>query len=60
MSEASWGKTNGKLVVGVCYRPPNLMDEEETDLLSQIEMAARQPISNECQGLKPLDSLLGH
>lgn len=30
-----------KSIVGVCYRPPNLKDEEETDLLSQ-EMAVKQ------------------
>lgn len=28
--------------MGVCYRPPNLKDEEETYLLSQLEMAVRQ------------------
>lgn len=28
--------------MGVCYRPPNLKDEEETDLLSQLEIAVRQ------------------
>lgn len=40
--ELQGAKTNGKLVVGVCYRPPNLKDEEEADLLLLIEMVERQ------------------
>lgn len=35
-------KTNEELIMGVCYMSPNLKDEEETDLLSQLEMATRQ------------------
>lgn len=36
------GKNNKKVIVGVCYRPPNLREEEESDLLSQLGRAARQ------------------
>lgn len=28
-------------LVGVCYRPPNLQDDYESDLLSQLRLAAR-------------------
>lgn len=31
---------NKKEIVGLCYRPPNMKDEE-TDLLLQLEMAVR-------------------
>lgn len=35
-------ETSGTIIVGVCYRHPNLKDEKELDLLSHLEMAARQ------------------
>uniref|UniRef100_A0A803K2X2 Reverse transcriptase domain-containing protein n=1 Tax=Xenopus tropicalis TaxID=8364 RepID=A0A803K2X2_XENTR len=33
-------KESTKLIVGVCYRPPNVSEEEEAQLLLQIEKAA--------------------
>lgn len=33
---------NDKLIVGLCYRPPNQKDEKESDLVSQLGMEARQ------------------
>ncbi|OCT62612.1 hypothetical protein XELAEV_18043697mg [Xenopus laevis] len=45
-AEVVWGefftncKESSKLIVGVCYRPPNVSEEEETKLLMQVEKAA--------------------
>lgn len=36
------GTRRGKLIVEVCYRPPNLKEEEEFDLLSRLKIAVRQ------------------
>lgn len=35
-------ETNGKLIVRVCYKSPNLKDDKKTDFLSQIGMEVRQ------------------
>lgn len=40
--ELQGDKTNRKLIVGVCYRSPNLKGEKETDLLSQVEKMLKQ------------------
>lgn len=36
-----WHTTNSNFLVGVCYRPPNIKDEEQIQLLSRIKMARR-------------------
>lgn len=39
MAGATKGRNKRKMI---SYRPPNLKDEKETDLLSQIEMVVKQ------------------
>ena len=45
-SEAAWvemymGVRNTRIIIGVCFRPPSINEEVETQLLAQIERAAR-------------------